>query len=433
MTNILVIPIQQNQCANTGKVWHIKHFCCAECSVPLGGHQYIIVDQTLDRSRARQQRRQPAASEPAAGHTAQQPFCLQCFDRIFGETCAQCKRLITCDSGAINHDLRSWHASADCFKCQHCSKSLLGRPFLPSQDGEIYCSIGCCETSSKPSENKQRPNMSLAHYLDPRAVIMTSSAAATVQQQAQAASSAETTAGQLAAAAATTADSHGLARHKPLIDYLITSAHSDETSRHLLQYIRARFERPLQVVPPNEATKQTKSDRAQELELLDQISRTLDKLSASSPSASELQMRRDKLNPFLVDKHNEDQQRREKAQHENEFVCMMMERVLTGPNVTNIANNLGYMNLDSISVTTGDQTIGGESSSMARSERQPNKPKGIDCVDRANPTADKGQNGRLVNEQRAGQRSKLSQCSPVASLISNEGTISDHSATSTLR
>ena len=42
----------------------------------------------------------------------------------------------------MSHEGQHWHATDQCFSCQHCRGSLLGRPFLPKR-GLIYCSIAC--------------------------------------------------------------------------------------------------------------------------------------------------------------------------------------------------------------------------------------------------------------------------------------------------
>ncbi len=44
--------------------------------------------------------------------------------------------------GQMAHDGQHWHATADCFCCEGCRRSLLGRPFLPRR-GLIYCSVEC--------------------------------------------------------------------------------------------------------------------------------------------------------------------------------------------------------------------------------------------------------------------------------------------------
>ena len=42
----------------------------------------------------------------------------------------------------MTHEGQHWHATDDCFSCQNCRVTLLGRPFLPRR-GLIYCSVAC--------------------------------------------------------------------------------------------------------------------------------------------------------------------------------------------------------------------------------------------------------------------------------------------------
>ena len=42
----------------------------------------------------------------------------------------------------MTHEGQHWHATDECFSCQNCRATLLGRPFLPRR-GLIYCSVAC--------------------------------------------------------------------------------------------------------------------------------------------------------------------------------------------------------------------------------------------------------------------------------------------------
>ncbi|XP_034237483.1 protein prickle-like [Thrips palmi] len=99
-----------------GRAWHLKHFACAECQAQLGGQRYIMRDT--------------------------RPYCLHCFDAMFAEYCDSCGEQIGVDQGQMSHDGQHWHATEQCFCCNTCRGSLLGRPFLPRR-GAIYCSIAC--------------------------------------------------------------------------------------------------------------------------------------------------------------------------------------------------------------------------------------------------------------------------------------------------
>ncbi|XP_022190071.2 protein prickle isoform X2 [Nilaparvata lugens] len=99
-----------------GRAWHMKHFACLECDKQLGGQRYIMRDG--------------------------RPYCLHCFDAMFAEYCDSCGEPIGVDQGQMSHEGQHWHATEQCFCCQTCKVSLLGRPFLPRR-GSIYCSIAC--------------------------------------------------------------------------------------------------------------------------------------------------------------------------------------------------------------------------------------------------------------------------------------------------
>jgi hypothetical protein len=53
-------------------------------------------------------------------------------------------------SGQMTHEGQHWHATDDCFSCQNCRITLLGRPFLPRR-GLIYCSVACSKGEATPA------------------------------------------------------------------------------------------------------------------------------------------------------------------------------------------------------------------------------------------------------------------------------------------
>ncbi|KAH8372804.1 hypothetical protein KR009_005154 [Drosophila setifemur] len=99
-----------------GRAWHMNHFACHECDKHLGGQRYIMREG--------------------------KPYCLHCFDAMFAEYCDYCGEAIGVDQGQMSHDGQHWHATDECFSCNTCRCSLLGRAFLPRR-GAIYCSIAC--------------------------------------------------------------------------------------------------------------------------------------------------------------------------------------------------------------------------------------------------------------------------------------------------
>ncbi|XP_018621358.2 prickle-like protein 1 [Scleropages formosus] len=99
-----------------GRHWHMKHFCCFECDVVLGGQRYIMKDG--------------------------RPYCCGCFESLYAEYCEACGEHIGVDHAQMTYDGLHWHATDACFCCAQCQTSLLGCPFLPRQ-GRIYCSKAC--------------------------------------------------------------------------------------------------------------------------------------------------------------------------------------------------------------------------------------------------------------------------------------------------
>lgn len=116
------------------KAWHINCFRCYECKRSLGGEQYVMAKPINVYNNN---------SDKLNSVNCEYPYCLTCFDSLFGELCEECGELISCGIGSIKHDSRHWHANENCFKCNYCLKPLLGKPFLPANDGKIYCSTIC--------------------------------------------------------------------------------------------------------------------------------------------------------------------------------------------------------------------------------------------------------------------------------------------------
>lgn len=99
-----------------GQSFHVKHFCCFECDIPLGGMQYV----------------------PKDGN----PVCLPCYEIKYGKKCTYCDKMIKAGDSRVGWKELSWHADKDCFKCIQCSKSLLGGKFMV-KDNKPLCSKEC--------------------------------------------------------------------------------------------------------------------------------------------------------------------------------------------------------------------------------------------------------------------------------------------------
>uniref|UniRef100_A0A8C3J8A8 Prickle-like protein 4 n=1 Tax=Calidris pygmaea TaxID=425635 RepID=A0A8C3J8A8_9CHAR len=99
-----------------GRRWHLEHFCCLECEVPLRGQRYVM--------------------------KSGRPCCRGCFETLFAETCQACGDPIGADSEEATHQGLHWHARAACFCCSLCRKPLRGQP-LTSRRGRLFCSETC--------------------------------------------------------------------------------------------------------------------------------------------------------------------------------------------------------------------------------------------------------------------------------------------------
>ncbi|XP_027763800.1 prickle-like protein 1-A [Empidonax traillii] len=99
-----------------GRRWHLEHFCCLECDVPLRGQRYVM--------------------------RSGRPCCRACFESLFAEPCQACGDPIGADSEGATHQGLHWHARAACFCCSLCRKPLRGQP-LTCRRGRLFCSDAC--------------------------------------------------------------------------------------------------------------------------------------------------------------------------------------------------------------------------------------------------------------------------------------------------
>ncbi|XP_053943808.1 prickle-like protein 4 isoform X2 [Cuculus canorus] len=99
-----------------GQRWHLEHFCCLECDVPLRGQRYVM--------------------------KSGRPCCRTCFENFFAEPCQACGDPIGADSEEATHQGLHWHARAACFCCSLCRKPLRGQPFI-AHHGRLFCSETC--------------------------------------------------------------------------------------------------------------------------------------------------------------------------------------------------------------------------------------------------------------------------------------------------
>ncbi|XP_003697037.1 testin isoform X1 [Apis florea] len=99
-----------------GHNYHVKHFCCWDCDVPLAGKQYITEN---DR-----------------------PLCLLCYQKTYAKTCNLCKKIIAADQKGVAVKDLNFHATEACFCCYICNKNLLSSKFAVKEK-KIFCSKEC--------------------------------------------------------------------------------------------------------------------------------------------------------------------------------------------------------------------------------------------------------------------------------------------------
>ncbi|XP_014469478.1 PREDICTED: PDZ and LIM domain protein Zasp [Dinoponera quadriceps] len=99
-----------------GHNYHVKHFCCWDCDMPLAGQQYITEN---DR-----------------------PLCLPCYQKTYAKTCAACNIVIAADQQGVSIKNLDFHATEACFCCYSCKKNLLnGR--MAIKENKLFCSKEC--------------------------------------------------------------------------------------------------------------------------------------------------------------------------------------------------------------------------------------------------------------------------------------------------
>ncbi|KAF7994738.1 hypothetical protein HCN44_004210 [Aphidius gifuensis] len=99
-----------------GHNYHVKHFCCWDCDLPLAGQQYISEDD--------------------------KPLCLPCFKKLYAKTCNTCNGVIAPDQLGVAVKHLDFHATDECFCCAGCKKTLLNGKIAVKND-KPFCSKEC--------------------------------------------------------------------------------------------------------------------------------------------------------------------------------------------------------------------------------------------------------------------------------------------------
>ncbi|KAL3093206.1 hypothetical protein niasHT_022656 [Heterodera trifolii] len=117
-----------------GRVWHMRHFCCGRCGVPLGGQRYVMNCEETEAAR---------------------PLCVRCCRESAKSKCAKCAEQITADRPHIAQGAFHWHADGRCFCCFFCRRALLGKPFSLLSNGRLFCALRGC-VSALPQNRPPR-------------------------------------------------------------------------------------------------------------------------------------------------------------------------------------------------------------------------------------------------------------------------------------
>lgn len=99
-----------------GHNYHVKHFCCWDCDIPLAGQKYISEN---DR-----------------------PLCLTCYQQNYAKTCNTCNNVIAADQQGVAIKNLNFHATDNCFCCFTCKKSLLDGQ-IAIKENKPLCSKEC--------------------------------------------------------------------------------------------------------------------------------------------------------------------------------------------------------------------------------------------------------------------------------------------------
>lgn len=103
-----------------GQTFHVRHFCCLKCDLPLAGHKYVPDD------------------------TTGMPLCLDCFCKD-AQKCSKCQKTIGPAEQGVSWGKIHWHST--CFACAgvSCGKSLIGQRFCVKNDIP-FCSPACVKS-----------------------------------------------------------------------------------------------------------------------------------------------------------------------------------------------------------------------------------------------------------------------------------------------
>merc|ERR550532_2760223 len=110
-----------------GKSWHLHHFICHSCSLPLAGKDYTLEEGTRK--------------------------CVECEQRPL--ICSGCGECLGPREPYVSLGGTNWHARNACYRCSQCREPLIGRK-CSMQGGKPTCSSRCARRSRL--ENRGMPS-----------------------------------------------------------------------------------------------------------------------------------------------------------------------------------------------------------------------------------------------------------------------------------
>lgn len=123
--------------------WHRDCFNCCHCNKSLAGQRFTTRDASGSGASTSASNSETATTTGSDKKQTNQPhnaYCIDCYGELFAKKCHACSKAITGLGGTrfVTFEERSWHN--DCFVCNECHASLVGKGFITDGPETILCS-----------------------------------------------------------------------------------------------------------------------------------------------------------------------------------------------------------------------------------------------------------------------------------------------------